>query len=572
MGPFPVRTIQSSFTFNIYTNELSRSGYSLSSMPTPSETYPQETEPWEFHTPAENVAGPSRNNYSNFSQAITGASLPQQDGHALSSNTQDNDGRTQLHRAAINGSKELVRKLLISGAAVNLKDHANNQPLHYAILGYFVEIAELLLEFGADFDSKGQDGRSPLHMSVCYKAMLEALLKRPVIVSCQDDKGDTPLHLAISLADMERLPSITVIPLLLDAGADINIANMAGVTPFHMIVDQPTEYKYTGMYLEIFLEFEPDISLRTRENKLPFEIFLEKSGALWTNTLIYNLNFQRFLSKGASLDIQLRSGKVLPHDYLSKLLFSRTGSFDLVKRLCKAGDPNKVGADGSYLLHAVLMNHRKLPDKSTSSITLLKIVLRQSADPNRLNLSGQSPLMTLLTTKSNDGNCATEAVKLLLAKGAHPMLRDLSGNLPIYEAIRHFPNWSKKIGKELLLADINLGDHDSESRHNYDVMDDQLWWQEWELASAKGTWDAAKEGLCNFQSSLPSDVSKQVCIIALGVLAGIYLQIAKDRYVAGNSALEEHRSHIASILRDCRKLELEVQAKWIDYVLGLCIS
>ena len=92
------------------------------------------------------------------------------------------------------------------------------------------------------------------------------------------------------------------------------------------------------------------------------------------------------------------------------------------------------------------------------------------------------------------------------------------------------------------------------------------------MASAKGTWDAAKEGLCNFQSSLPSDVSKQVCIIALGVLAGIYLQIAKDRYVAGNSALEEHRSHIASILRDCRKLELEVQAEWIDYVLGLCIS
>ena len=279
MGAFRVRTVQSSFTFNIYTDELSRSGYSLSSMPIPSETYPQETEPWEFHTPVENVAGPSQNNYSDFGQALTGASLPQQDGHILSSNTQDNDGRTQLHRAVIGGSKELVQKLLTSGAAVNLRDHANNEPLHYAILGNFVEIVELLLKFGADFDSKGQDGRSPLHMSVPYKAILKALLNRPVSVSCQDERGDTPLHLAISPANMEVSPSLTVIPLLLDAGADINIANIAGVTPFHMIVDQTTDEadSYAAMHLNLFLDVEPDISLRTRENKLPFEIFLEKS-------------------------------------------------------------------------------------------------------------------------------------------------------------------------------------------------------------------------------------------------------------------------------------------------------
>ncbi|OCL02548.1 ankyrin, partial [Glonium stellatum] len=79
---------------------------------------------------------------------------------------QDNNCRTQLHRAVIDGSKELVQKLLSSGAAMNLGDHANNQPLHYAILGNFINIVRLLLEFGADFDSKGQNGRSPLHMSV----------------------------------------------------------------------------------------------------------------------------------------------------------------------------------------------------------------------------------------------------------------------------------------------------------------------------------------------------------------------------------------------------------------------
>ena len=459
---------------------------------------------------------------------------------------------------------------------MNSKDYANNKPLHYAILGNFVEIVELLLKFGADFDSKGQDGRSPLHMSVPYKAILTALLKRPVSVSCQDERGDTPLHLAISPANMELYPSSTVIPLLLDAGADINIANIAGVTPFHMIVERTTYYagSHQAGHLELFLNLDPDISLRTRENKLPFEIFLEKSKGNWTSWTHSSI-VKRFLIKGASLDIQLRSGKVLPHDFLSQLIPRRhhwTGNFDLAKRLCKAGDPTKTDANGNHLLHVVLANHRKLPDKSSSSITLLEIVLRQGADPNQLNLSGQSPLMTLLTTKSNDGSCATEAIKLLLARGADPMLRDLSGNLPIYEAIRHFPSRSKEIGKELLLADINLGDHGCESRHSYNAMDDQLWWQEWELASAKGTWDAAKERLCNLQSSLPNDVSKQVCVIALEVLAGIHLQMAKDRHVAGNSALEEHRSYIASILRDCRKLEFEVQSEWIDYVLGLCIS
>lgn len=545
-------------------------------MPIPSETYPQETEPWEFHTPAENVAGPSQNNYSDFSQALTGVSLPQQDGRILSSNTQDNDGRTQLHRAVIDESKELVQKLLTSGAAVNLKDHANNQPLHYAILGNFVEIVELLLKFGADFDSKGQDGRSPLHMSVPYKAILKTLLKRPVSVSCQDERGDTPLHLAASPANMEVSPPLTVIPLLLDAGADINIANIARVTPFHMIVDQTTDNadSHAANHLGLFLDVGPDISLRTRENKLPFEIFLEKSKGNWTQQWTrHNRNLQCFLSKGVSLDTQLRSGKVLPHDFLFELIYSgRTPDFGLAKRLCKAGHLSKADTNGNYLLHAVLTNQRGPPDGYPRSIDLIKIVLRKGADPNQLNLSGQSPLMILLTTTLNNGSRATEALKLLLAKGADPMLRDLSGNLPLYEAVRHFPKWSQEIGKELLLADINLGDHARESRTNDDAMDDQLWWREWDLVSAKSTWDAARERLCNSQNSLPTDVGKQVCAIALEVLAGIYLQMAKDRYVAGNSALEEHRSHIASILRDCRKLELGVQSEWIDYVIGLCIS
>lgn len=545
-------------------------------MPAPSQSYSHDAGLWHFGTTPDSGASATSNHYTAFGQTLPGIGLPSTGENGLSLNMQDGDGRTQLHRAVINGSEEPVRTLLSTGAAVDLKDHAGNQPLHYAVLGNSVSIVELLLKFGADFDSKGQAGRSPLHMSVPFIRILKILLKAQATVSCQDEKGDTPLHLALSPATLTLSFNESVTQPLLEACADPNIANMAGITPFNMVVDQL--YRETGWhdYLDLrrFLEFGADISLRTRDNKLPFEIFLDKSNGAWAKK--ESSCFRLFLSKGADPDTRLRSGELLLHHFLQRYFGEYDTCDDLAELLCRSVDLSKIGEKGRYLLHelSALGRVRYRPQTPTLVANLIKIVLNRGADPNQLDRSGRSPLMTLLTTNTNCKDEVARAVKALLAAGADPMLRDPLGNLSLYEAARNFPKAARELGKVLLLADVSLGDDVRKHRHDGNSMDDNLWWQNWELAIRDVDWDRAKTRLCDSKDSLPADVGKRVCLLALGVLAERQLEMAKDKFTMESSSqsslLDYHRSNIAVILRDCRKMEVEVHPKWLDYLLNLC--
>ena len=47
-------------------------------------------------------------------------------------NTQDKDGCSQLHHAAIENNAIKAIKLIKNGAEINLKDKCNLTPLHYA--------------------------------------------------------------------------------------------------------------------------------------------------------------------------------------------------------------------------------------------------------------------------------------------------------------------------------------------------------------------------------------------------------------------------------------------------------
>jgi ankyrin repeat protein len=385
--------------------------------------------------------------------------LPGEKGNLL--NTQDSNGRTPLHHAVISGSVKEVERCLSSGAAVDISDNDGDQPLHHAAAGTFQEIIRLLLKYGADVDAKGHGGKSPLHLSLRSPQAVRMLLKWHPMVSIQDDNGDSPLHLAMVSSVLYDQKS-SIIRKLIQSGANVNMRNLKQITPFHMALGKShPESKCYASQVIMFLESRADILLRTRDDRLPFEIFLENTelGSIkFTNggepLGEVSRSFKLFVDKGADLNVVLKSGEFLINEVLNGIGRYRYLNSGLAKVLCETADLTKTGASGDYPLHCALRSYIRI------NRNLVEIILSRGADPNQINKAGGSPLILLLS-KNNTSNASlassdAEIVRVLLEQGADPMLRGVSGTLPIYLAIANYGGQAReKLVKLLLKAMVS---------------------------------------------------------------------------------------------------------------------
>lgn len=172
-------------------------------------------------------------------------------------------GFTPLLFAAREGCLECVKTLVEAGADINLTDPDEITPLHMAILNAHFDIARFLLESGANVNKWDWWGRAPLYSAVDYNTlptggrpdraspddttslqMIELLLNAGANTNAQlkllpphrnvlDDRGaDLTLTIgATALIRAARAGDSTVVKLLLDHGALVNLAQLQEVTP-----------------------------------------------------------------------------------------------------------------------------------------------------------------------------------------------------------------------------------------------------------------------------------------------------------------------------------------------------
>jgi ankyrin repeat protein len=132
---------------------------------------------------------------------------------------------TPLCVAIPSGAKiETIQALLDKGADPEIPNGLGQRPLHLALLGSQNEISKLLIERGVNLRVTAL-GVTPLELAVATgrKEICELLISRDkTLVSLAGDDGDTPLHAAAELGDVE------LTQLLLKHGADSWAKNKKG--------------------------------------------------------------------------------------------------------------------------------------------------------------------------------------------------------------------------------------------------------------------------------------------------------------------------------------------------------
>ncbi|UDM51323.1 ankyrin repeat domain-containing protein [Cupriavidus sp. MP-37] len=144
----------------------------------------------------------------------------------------DEQGRSALLAAVQNRRTEVARMLLLAGADVNLKDADANSPFLLAAATGQADMVRLALAHGADLASTDRyHGTALIAASQQgHVEVVKLLLKAGIAVDHVNDLGWTALLEAVILGDGSARYEDTV-QLLLDAGADANLADREGVTP-----------------------------------------------------------------------------------------------------------------------------------------------------------------------------------------------------------------------------------------------------------------------------------------------------------------------------------------------------
>jgi ankyrin len=315
----------------------------------------------------------------------------------------DRDGKTALHFAAEHGYRDMAKLLIARGASPDAVDGEGRSPLHVAAQSGQTDVAQVLLDAGADMRMLSRQDGTPLHLAALTGRleMVRLLLARRAPVDANDAWIGTPLMAAVrhwpfhllDEAASEQL-AVQIATVLLDAGANVNARSRGGKTALH--------YAARDGYHAIarmLLARGADVNAADQGGGTPLH---EAADRAQTNlaTLL--------LDHGANLEARDRQGHT-PLQLVGGGWDYRRNAPAMARLLVERG------AHPSLHQAAVMSD----PD-------LMRRLIAEGADVNARDEMRRTPLhwVLLWEARGSGGDVACEAVRVLLAAGADPEIKD----------------------------------------------------------------------------------------------------------------------------------------------------
>ena len=355
-------------------------------------------------------------------------------------NGRDAQGRTPVMAATHDNRVETVRALIQAGADVNIRDNRLDNPFLYAGAEVLLEILRLTIDAKADTKLTNRYGGTALipaaergHVEIVN----ELLTRTHVDVNHVNNLGWTALLEAIVLSNGgERHQRI--VQLLVDHGANINIADKDGVTSLKHA--QARGFKEIERIL-LRTTGAGDAVAKERDAKL---IAAAKQGNVAA--------VKELLSQGASVharddkgvtaliaaayrndlaiaDLLIRAGADVNVQDNTKqsayLIPTADGYLELLKRTLQAGaDVHSLDSyNGTGLIRAADRGH----------VNIIKELLKTDIKIDHVNRLGWTALLEAIIL-GDGGPRHTEVVRLLVEAGANLNLADGQGVTPLAHA------------------------------------------------------------------------------------------------------------------------------------------
>ncbi|XP_046838549.1 ankyrin-1-like isoform X2 [Vespa crabro] len=203
-------------------------------------------------------------------------------------NATERDGRTPLCLLVKhNGTSEMVTFFVKNGADLNNK--GGGSPLYWAIYCRDIRLQTLLIELGTDVNSvidSHDHLKAPLHL-VHNLSVVKLLIDKGANVNITDKSNSTPLHYANHLS---------IVKCLVENGADINAKNSEGNTPLHTAFNFPI--------VEYLVEKGVDVNIPNFEGYTPLHFV--------KNVIIA----EYLIEQGANIKAVTKDGKSVLHSII----------------------------------------------------------------------------------------------------------------------------------------------------------------------------------------------------------------------------------------------------------------
>ena len=393
----------------------------------------------------------------------------------------DSSGWSPIRRAIYLAKAEIVKLLIDNSMVKNLDTPSCSEftPLTYAVAKNNLEIVETLIASGAKIDQKDDRGQLPLEIAVergyieIVKFLKEKTKSSSLQIPCVSKytplkyakaTNDTKIdHLSLEKAISEGNSESVKLLIEKSKGLILNVSICSSYTPLTFAIA-----KNNFKMVELLINAGADVSLEDGKSRLPLELAVEKNNLeiiqfLIEKTTEQSKNHWNILSgkaeikkllKDKSKDLNISS---IPSDSICRKYTPLTyaiaiNDFEIVQELiCSGADVNRED-DAGWLPLVIAV--------SKGNLEILKLLLRNGANPNMINMKPCTPVEYPLAKaiEIND----VEAVEILIEHGANVNFLDLLGRTPITYT---FLKENTEI-LELLIqrgADINIVDNQGTS-------------------------------------------------------------------------------------------------------------